>query len=108
MKLRWKNAPMGAKILTIIIITISLISIGAIIYFILKQFGAISSDKCQTSNDCNKGMYCTFNPTFKYHICESCCHANSGLNKGGSCEKCKSDPHRKGDCPDFECKVANT
>ena len=73
-----------------------------------KQFGVISNNKCETSDVCRKGTYCTYNNVFGYNICESCCHANSALNKGGQCEKCTEDSHKIGECPDFECTVAST
>lgn len=104
-RLRFRNAPAGAKIMTILVIMIPIISLCVMIYFILKQFGVISKDECKKHSECNSGMYCTFNTTFKHKICENCC---GGLNKQ-NCGACHNDPHRIGDsslCPDFTCDTS--
>ena len=95
---------MGAKILTIITITIPLLSLGVMIYFILKQFGGSSfRKKCESSDDCHQGTYCTYNNVFEYNICEKCCPDN--LRNQGNCVMCEKDSLKIGECPKFACNT---
>jgi hypothetical protein len=105
MALRWRNAPPGAKMMTILVIMIPAISLCVMIYFILKQF-VLSKDECKKHSDCHHSEYCAYLPPVKHNVCTGCCE---GLSKGTNCGACIKDPHRIGDkslCPDFTCDTS--
>ena len=105
MALRWRNAPPGAKMMTILVIMIPAISLCVMIYFILKQF-VLSKDECKKHSDCNKTEYCKYSSLHKHNICEACCIGRT-FNKGGACEQCKGDDQKVGvTCPTHTCTKA--